>query len=111
MDLDNKSTLRIFIIVSAIYSALRILSYSISFVQSYFNIDNPLIPDYLTYYIAFPLYFFIPIFSFILWYCIRSLKSKDYNKKITFMIFGFVIVFYFFEVHIYKFIQEFNPYG
>ena len=108
MDLSSKKSLRVFIIISAIYSALRILSYSISLIQAYFNLDNPLIPDYLIYYIAFPLYFFIPIFSLILWYCIRSLTSKEYNKKV---IFTFVIICYLFEAHIYKFIQDFNPYG
>lgn len=95
-----------------LYSALIIISNVITIILSYFDFNkNPLLPDYLIYYIAFPSYFIIPFFGIILYLLSKELNSKHLN---TYTILGCLIVcilYCFLWGDLHFFIHKFNPYG
>lgn len=109
---NKQRTLKILTILILFYAITQLLLLVIPFVRSYFSLgDNPLLPDYLIQYIAFPLYFLIPIFLLIIGFTLRSLHRNDYSQGIVIVLMGFIILYFIFGYNIYGFLQNYNPYG
>lgn len=112
MNFDKKRTLKILTIFIVFYSITQVLILIIPFFRSYFSLgNNPLLPEYLIYYIAFPLYFLLPLFVLITFYSLSSLLKNEYNEKAIISLLALITLYFIFQGHIYTFIQKFNPYG
>jgi len=110
-DLNDKRTLKIIMYLIFVYSIAELLFKIIPFVSSYFNNNrSPLLPDCVVGYVAFPLYFIVPVFLGISIYALHSIRQKVFNKSITIVLLIFVIFYFIFGIKIYLFIQEYNPY-
>jgi hypothetical protein len=110
-DFKNIKILKPITIITLLYSALMFLKYLGGLTGLLFKSKSPLLPKYLSYYIAFPSYFILPFFLILIFLCIHSIKTKKYNFKIVYLLFGLALFVYFFEVYIYQLIMSFNPYG
>ena len=102
-----KITGQALLVIAALKSVLLV----VAIIQSYSNVSNPLIPEYLGHYIAFPYYFllafWIVIFLLILnWYR----KSTDWKKWVRFAAI-LVLALNYFQSNIISVINTFNPYG
>lgn len=93
------------------FSLVQIIVSIINVIQSFYNLDNPLIPSYLSKHIAFPYYFIIPIFIIISWYSYQSLKQKTYNKIVILSLLILTILYLRFGAYLLIFIRSFNPYN
>lgn len=98
-------------IVALLYSVLMFFKYIISLSGLFFEPENPLIPKYLPYYAAFPSYFIVPFFGFIIFLCIRILKAKHYDFRIVYALFILVVLFFIFQWSVHEFLMSFNPYA
>ncbi|WP_033959161.1 hypothetical protein [Psychroserpens jangbogonensis] len=107
---DNK-ILKPITIVILLYSILMFFNYIENLAGFVFKPKNPLIPEYLTYYIAFPAYFILPFFLVVILICIRFLKTKQYQFHVVFFLFGMVFLFFIFQWKIYEYLMHINPYG
>ncbi|GAA3626910.1 hypothetical protein GCM10022397_10690 [Flavivirga jejuensis] len=59
----SQRNLRVLSVFTLVYAVLVVINRFFSIAMSYFDFNrNPLIPDYLVKYIAFPGYFIIPFF-------------------------------------------------
>ncbi len=111
IDLSDKKTLRIITYIVLIYSILQILNYMISFLRSYFNLTrSTLIPDSLIDYVAFPLFFILPIFIGIAVFALRSLLNNKFDKRVIIISLAIVILYFIFGSTIYGLIMDHNPY-
>lgn len=110
IDFNNLKQQKSIVLICAIYAAFVIVFRIVNFTQFYFNIDNPLLPRYLIDYIAFPLFFIIPVFLSIFIYTLWSYKTNNFNKKIIIGIVIFSVLYYLFQTQIYIYIQSFSPY-
>ena len=107
---DNK-ILRIITILILSYAIIVILQQIYKLLSIYFTQLSPLIPKDLFYYASFPAYFVLPIFSTIVFLCIRFLKAKKYNFIIVYFLFGLSFLFFIFQWKIYGFVMNYNPYA
>jgi len=99
------------LVATILISLLMVLSLIYNFLVVYWHEQNPLMPNYLIDYIGFPLYFIIPLFIGIIFYCARSLVLKRFNTTVIVSVFLFTFLFFINQGHIYKFIQSFSPYA
>ena len=111
MNFKNTKILKPITIVTLLYSAYILLKYFGDFFGIFTQPESPLIPKYLSYYVAFPSYIIIPFFLIIVILCLQQLKLKFPDYKIVYVLFGFVVLFFIFHWKIYDFIMSFNPYG
>jgi len=107
---DNK-VLKSITILTLLYSVLMVLKYLENLLGFVFKPKNPLIPEYLSYYIAFPTYFILPFFIVIILLCIRFFKNDHYHFKAVYALFVVAFVFFIFQWRIYKFLMDINPYA
>lgn len=78
--------------------------------QSYTTLDSPLIPESLSSYIAFPLYFLLVIWGigiFIFW---RFIKNEAIQKNMFWVIPITLVGLMFIARLLYYVIMKFNPY-
>lgn len=111
LDFKDAKILKPITILTLLYSVLMFMRYAQEFLGLIFKPKSPLIPEYLYDFIAFPSYFIVTFFAFIIFVCVRFLKLSKYNYKYVYLLFGLVFLFFIFQVHIYQFIMRFNPYG
>lgn len=98
-------------LISLIYASAVLIIRTIEIIKSYFNIDNPLIPDYLFKDIAFPYVIIAGIFIIIAVLSARELRTDNKNKSRILFCFGFCVFHFLFGVYMYQFIMSFNPFG
>ena len=72
----EEQIIKILLIVNILMSLQLLISFIWNFLIVYFQVRNPLIPTYLIDYFGFPLYFIVPLFGGVLFYCVRSLILK-----------------------------------
>ncbi len=112
LDFNDKRTLKVLMFVVLFHSSFQILNFTISFVNSYFNLKaSPLLPDDLISYVGFPLFFLIPIFCGFSYLALKSLLSNEFNKMMVFVLLTLTILYVIFGSTIYSFIMKYNPYG
>lgn len=104
-------TLRISMILVLFYALLQLVYLISSFVSSYINLtQSPLLPDALVDYVAFPLYFLLPLFLTVLILAARSLLTKNYHKAVVFTLVVVCFLYVIFGNRLYSFIMDNNPY-
>jgi len=108
--MKNEKTLKVFTIISCIYSLYKIVSLVYRYFIVEMDMTSPLIPKYLIDYARFPIYILAPFFIGIFIYTCSLLRSKKY-KPIMLILFFIMVVYSIFEGYIYQFINSFNPYG
>ncbi len=107
----SQKNLRVVTLLVLLYAALMIISNVITIILSFLDLrNNPLIPDYLISYMAFPSYFVIPFFGMIIYLMSLQLNSKHLNNSIVIGCFMVCAIYYFFWGDIHLFIHKFNPY-
>ena len=95
-----------------IFSLSKAVWYVYSIFQAYHGLSNPLIPDYLANFIAFPLYFLIAdwlVISYLSWKLIRKeelLRTWFYHVFIGSLVYLFIG-----QALVYQLLQQINPYG
>jgi hypothetical protein len=94
-----------------LFAAFKVIWNIVAIIQGYLNIDNPLIPDYLGHYIAFPLYFLIAIWAVCFIICFQLIKNKDRLEKWFYPVLIIMVLYQFFEIYVYQFLTSINPYG
>ncbi|MEM7087423.1 MAG: hypothetical protein AAF489_14650 [Bacteroidota bacterium] len=72
---------------------------------------NPLIPDYIANYMAFPHYFLIPLWALGVWFYYTSLTTKKYFEREFWVIPTGLFVLWGLEVIVFRFSQFINPFG
>ena len=107
----DEQIIKIVLIVNILVSLHILISFIWNFLIVYFQDRNPLIPTYLIDYIRFPLYFIVPLFSVILFYCVRSLILKQLNSTFIISLLIFIFAFFIYQSQVYLFIQSFSPYA
>jgi hypothetical protein len=107
---DNQ-ILKLITVVTLLYSVLMVTIYLGQLSDIVFKVKNPLIPEYLIYYIAFPALIILPFFLVIIFICIRSLKKGDFYFKSVYTLLGIVFLFFIFQSKVYKFLMDINPYA
>lgn len=110
-DFKNDKIIKPITIITLLYSVLMFLKYIGNLTGLLFKSHSPLMPNYLTKYLAFPAFFFVPFFSIIIFMCYRTLKAKTYNYKVAYTLFSLVLIFFFLHSKIYDLLQQINPYG
>ncbi len=94
-----------------LFAAFKVIWDIVAIFQAYLNIDNPLIPDYLGHYIAFPLYFLIAIWTVFAFLCFRLIGNENQLKKWFYPVLIGMVVYQSFEFYLYQFLLVINPYG
>ena len=94
-----------------LYAALKAISPVYTILQAYFNIRNPLIPDYLIWHMTYPYYFLVPLWGFGVWFYYSALKTKKYAERNFWVIPIGLIVLWGIEIIIFRASIFFNPYG
>lgn len=108
----SQKNLRVIGLLVLIYSVLIIVGNIVTLVLSFLDLNkNPLMPDYLVNYIAFPSYFIIPFFGIIIYLTSKQLNKKHLNKPKIVGCFILCILYYFLWGDLHLFIHKFNPYG
>lgn len=110
LDFKNNKILKPITIATLLYSALMFIKYVGKFSVFFREHQNPLIPKYLNDYVAFASYFIVPFFGIIICLCIHTLKTKNYNFRNVYFLFGIAFLFFLFQSRIHEFIMSFNPY-
>lgn len=108
--LKTPKTLRIISIVVLLHAILVVFSQILVLVGTYMKERDPLIPEQLSSYVVFPIYFLLPIFILIIVYCSRSLIQKKYNYLIVLWLAAFSVLYFAFGGELYAFIHSFHPY-
>ena len=110
--MKNEKTLRILSQINLVYAIIKIVYYVFSFILLFWHDSkNPLMPDYLNKYIAFPMIVVFVIFLFIGNYSYSSIKQKRYNFYLILAIFSYSVLYLFFGAYFNQFVNSFNPYG
>lgn len=110
IDFNNTKQLKYIILVCSIYAVFIVVGLIINFIQFYFNFDNPLLPRYLINYVAFPLYFIIPVFTTIIIYTFWCYRNDTFYKNFIIGILIFSVLYFLFQAQLYQYIQCFSPY-
>ncbi len=110
-NLRETKVLKPITILILLYSALMFFEYTQRFLGIFTIPDNPLIPDYLPYYMAFPSYFVLPFFIIIIFTCVRMMIKRNYNYKTVYILLGLVVLFFLFRWRIQEFLLSQSPYA
>jgi hypothetical protein len=94
-----------------LFSTYTVISLLVNLWQTSKNLGNPLIPEQLIDYVAFPLYFLVPLFSVMAAYSAYCLLKKGFHKPINYIMIAISALYFLFGAYIYNFINSFNPYG
>ncbi len=112
--MENRSPFhwkRITTFVILIYGALKFSGHFYSIIFAHYTSDNPLIPEYLDNYIAFPHYFFIPLWGVALWLGWLFYRRGHYKtQRFWYIVIGLVFMMLL-EGTLYQLLMKFNPYG
>jgi hypothetical protein len=111
MNLKDNKVLKPITIVTLLYSAFIFIKYFRTLSGIFYEPENPLIPRYLTYYAAFPLFFFVPLFALIIIACGQILRINKYDYRVVYSLLGLVLLFFIFQRIIFEFFISINPYG
>jgi hypothetical protein len=107
--IKDPKTLRIATIVVLLHAILVTFSQMLLLIGTFVREDNPL-PDALADYVAFPIYFLMPLFIGIIVYSSRTLLKKSFNYKVVLWLTVFSILYFAFGGELYSFIQALHPY-
>ncbi|MFK7834319.1 MAG: hypothetical protein AB8B52_13680 [Winogradskyella sp.] len=97
--------------LTALYAVMMFLKYFGNLSGLFWQSKNPLLPKYLPYYVAFPLYVLLPALSMIIFLCYRMLQQKRYNFKVVYGLFAIVFFFFLWEWRVLEFLMNNNPYA
>ena len=107
----SQKNLKVITLLVLLYAALMLISNVTTIVLSFLELrNNPLMPDYLVSYMAFPSYFVIPFFGIIIYLMSLQLNSKHLNSSIVIGCLMVCVTYYFLWGDIHLFIHKFNPY-
>ena len=106
---DNK-ILKSITIITLLYSVLMIINYLYNFLSYFLKNKSPLLPDCLTEYIAFPIYFILPFLLLIVLVNIFSLRNNDFNFYKTYIVLVLSILFFVFQSSLYLLLMNINPF-
>jgi hypothetical protein len=93
-----------------LYVAIKVIGNVVSIVQGYLNAKNPLIPDYLVHYVAFPLYFLIALWITFFIVCLHLLRNEDRLKKWFYLVFIGILIYQLLETYVHQFLMFINPF-
>ena len=110
-DLADKKTLRVLMFVVLFFALFQVHSLLFPFLDFYFSSRSPLMPDSLIEFIAFPLFFLLPLFIGMSFLSLRSIMRNDYNDKVLIALITITILYFIFGSSIYGLIMDYNPYG
>jgi hypothetical protein len=94
LNFKDPKVLKLLTTLVALYSALMCLKYLGHLTGHLFTSSNPLIPEYLSQYVAFPAFFIVPFFLALVLLSIRFLKTQHYNFKVVYSLFGIAVLFF-----------------
>ena len=109
--LNDPKILRIVTIVVLLNAILVSFSQILLVVSTIMKEKSPLVPEALSSFMIFPIYFLFPLFIGIIFYCSRSLLQKTYDYKIVLWLAVFSILYFAFGGELYAFIQSFHSYA
>lgn len=103
--------LRPITIITIFCSVMVFVQYSRRLIISFREPENPLIPKFVSNYMAFPSYFILPLFFIIILICYLIIRRNKFDYRIVYFLFGFVLVFFFFSGEINQFLLSKSPYA
>lgn len=98
--------------LTLLYALFKIGGFLYSMYQAYYSLDNPLIPEYLSSFMAFPVYFLIPIWMGIAFICYRLIKRERLMKKwFPYLMIGVLVYQLVIEAYLYHALLIINSYS